>query len=342
METRFLRRPYWKLAFLAVLALVLVSAAAAAPAEAPLTVTADGPGRVTSSPEGIDCGPVDSCTSSFETGTAVRLTASPEEGAVFVRWMGPCSASGPVCDVDLGEGAAIVAQFASASPAPPPPPSESPPPPPPPDGTPPPPPIGSPPPPPSGLRSTLGLIDRELAKLELANIAFNAPRTLRLAETADIQLLLSPVETRAQLQDRLTAVGDRVGARIRVTNTMEARLTGSGFEIEAITPETQAVARNSVTEWRWEIEPTRTGTRRLHLTLSAIIDVDGASVPRTIRVFDQTLTIHVTWFDRLSGFVGDNWQWLWTAIVVPLALWLWATRKRWLWRLKAGPPSPTG
>ena len=223
-----------------------------------------------------------------------------------------------------------MAEFAGASPPPPPTIGPAP-------------PVGSaPPPPPSERRSTLGAIDRELARLELANIAFNAPRSLHLGAPTDIQLLLSPKQTRAQLQDRLTAVGDRVGARIRITNTMEARLTGSGFEIEAITPELQAVGREGVTEWRWEIAATKTGTRRLHLTLSALIDIDGASVPRTIRVFDQTLTIHVTWLDRLSGFFGDNWQWLWSAIAVPLFLWLWATRRRWLWRLKSGPPSATG
>ena len=338
METRFLRRSKRKLAVFVAVGLVLASSAAAAPGDPQLTVTADGPGRVTSSLPGVDCGPSESCTSTFEAGTAVSLAAVPDEGAVFVEWMGPCSASGPVCDVDLGEGAAIVAVFASESP-PPPPIGSAPPPP-----GPPPPPIGSaPPPPPTAFRrSTLGAIDRELARRELANIAFNAPRALHLGEATDIQLLLSPTETRAKLQSRLTAIGDRVGARLRVTNTMEARLTGRGFEIEAITPELQAVAKTGVTEWRWEIEPTRTGTRRLHLTLSAIIDVDGASVPRTIRVFDQTLTIRVTWFDQLSGFVGDNWQWLWTTIAVPLFLWLWATRKRWLWRLRSGPPSPTG
>jgi hypothetical protein len=159
-----------------------------------------------------------------------------------------------------------------------------------------------------------------------------------LGDSTEIQLLLSPEQTIDQLQARITALGEREGARIRATNRMEARLTGSGFEIEAITSEVQAVGREGVTEWRWEIEATKTGTRRLHLTLSSIIDVDGSPVPRTIRVFDRTLKIHVTWFDRLSGFIGGNWQWLWTVILVPLVGW--AARNRMRWRLRSAPPPP--
>ena len=46
-----------------------------------------------------------------------------------------------------------------------------------------------------------------LDELDLANIAFNSPRTMRLHEPVVIQLLLSGGRTIAELQKELTALG---------------------------------------------------------------------------------------------------------------------------------------
>ena len=49
-----------------------------------LSVTESGPGTVTSSPAGIDCR--NSCGAEFPPGTAVTLTAIPDQGAIFAGW----------------------------------------------------------------------------------------------------------------------------------------------------------------------------------------------------------------------------------------------------------------
>jgi hypothetical protein len=165
-------------------------------------------------------------------------------------------------------------------------------------------------------------IDGILKGLPLANIAFNAPLSLNLGDSAVIELVLSGRQPIRVLKRRVTAVGERVGARIRVADRMEARLSGLGFKIQAITPEIQAVSRQDETRWQWEIEATRAGRQRLHLTLTAIIDVRGSQSPRTIRTFEKKLEIRVSWSQRLSNFLGDNWQWLWTAILIPIGAWL--------------------
>jgi hypothetical protein len=171
-------------------------------------------------------------------------------------------------------------------------------------------------------------IDQVIRGLPWVNIAFNAPATLALGESVVVQLLLSPAQPVRRLKRQLTELGERRGARIKASNRMEARLTGVGFRIEAVTPEVQAVTRRQNTEWRWEVEPTGTGTRRLHLTLSALIDVEGTESPRTVRTFSQTLEVRVTLLRRVSGFVGDNWQWLWTALLIPVGGWMLRKRRQ--------------
>lgn len=178
------------------------------------------------------------------------------------------------------------------------------------------------------LTDQLAAVDHLIEKLEFANLAFNAPTTINLSETALIQLLLSHKETEEALKQKIVAEGQKESARIRISNLMEARLSGLGFEIEAITSEIQAVSADQITEWRWEIRPTQPGEQQLHLTLSALIYLDDQSMPRTIRTFDQIIDVNVTLSQRISSFISDNWQWAVTVLLIPIAGWIIRKRRR--------------
>ena len=171
-------------------------------------------------------------------------------------------------------------------------------------------------------------IDTILEGLPLATVAFNVPTSIALGESAVIELLLSTRAPTEDLKGEISEVGKRIGARIRISDRMEARLTGPRFKIEAITPEVQAISGSELTSWRWEVEPTATGRPRLHLTLSAILDVRGSPSTRTVRTFQRTLVVDVSLSDRVANFLQANWQWLWTAILVPVAAWFVARHKR--------------
>jgi hypothetical protein len=54
-----------------------------------LTVRIDGPGSVTSAPDGIQC--PDTCDAQFAADESVLLSASARPGATFVAWSGDCS-----------------------------------------------------------------------------------------------------------------------------------------------------------------------------------------------------------------------------------------------------------
>ncbi len=166
-------------------------------------------------------------------------------------------------------------------------------------------------------------VGRALAELRKANIAFYAPTELDLDEEASVRLVLSIERSIEQLEEELEQLGEAEGATILVSDVMIADLSGLGFAIDEITPTTQVVFHEGLTDWRWSIAPTETGSRRLHLTLSALISVNGSERPYTVRTFEAVLAVRVSWPERLSGFVGENWQWLWTAILAPLVLLAW-------------------
>jgi hypothetical protein len=174
----------------------------------------------------------------------------------------------------------------------------------------------------------LGDVDRLLEEMEFGTIAFNAPTNINIDDSPQIQLILSLAETVEKLKQSITEEGEKVGATIRVSDRMEARLSGYMFQITAITPEIQAVSRRQQTEWKWEIHPKKEGKHRLHLTLTALLEIDGHSTSRAIRTFDKIIEVNVTATQKVGLFFKNNWQWLWAAILVPVAGWLWKRKKK--------------
>lgn len=73
-------------------------------------VEGDGPGRVYSSPSGIDCST--QCHKDFLMGQTVTLNAEDNALSEFVGWSGDCSGTGPACELTLHESADVTAHFA--------------------------------------------------------------------------------------------------------------------------------------------------------------------------------------------------------------------------------------
>jgi hypothetical protein len=92
---------------------LLVSTTTVPPQRA-LTVSATGPGSgtISSAPAGISCG--SACTTSYEIGTAVTLTATPAAHSNFLGWSGGgCSGTG-TCRVPIDSDQTVTATFGVA------------------------------------------------------------------------------------------------------------------------------------------------------------------------------------------------------------------------------------
>ncbi len=165
--------------------------------------------------------------------------------------------------------------------------------------------------------------DVDMTLNELGAIAFNTPESINIEDSPQIQLILSLTETVEQLKKSITEKGKKIGATIEVNERMEARLSGSMFEITAITSEIQAISKNQQTEWKWEVCPKKKGQHKLYLTLTAFLESERHTTPRTIKTFTITIEVNVTATQEIDSFFGNNWQWLWAAILVPVVGWLW-------------------
>jgi uncharacterized repeat protein (TIGR02543 family) len=77
-------------------------------AQPAVSVEVSGNGRVTSSPQGIDC--PQACSAKYWQGTNVTLAAAPAENWVFSGWSGACTGTGP-CNLRMDAAESVKATF---------------------------------------------------------------------------------------------------------------------------------------------------------------------------------------------------------------------------------------
>jgi hypothetical protein len=75
----------------------------------PLTVTISGGGQVSGNVPGLQC--AQTCTTTWNAGTQMSLTATPSAGSKLVRWGGTCGGAG-ACIVTAAPGSSVSAVFA--------------------------------------------------------------------------------------------------------------------------------------------------------------------------------------------------------------------------------------
>ena len=79
-----------------------------------VSLAGDGNGSVSSDPDGIAC-PGD-CSQTYDYGTLVTLTASPEAGSTFSGWSGACTNTTSVCTLTMTAPMEVTATFDLTSP----------------------------------------------------------------------------------------------------------------------------------------------------------------------------------------------------------------------------------
>src|SRR5215204_4919989 len=142
--------------------------------------------------------------------------------------------------------------------------------------------------------SSLEKVAERLRELVRSSIAFNTPEEMQVGKTETIELLLSTSYSAEELKEQLTEAGEKEGVEgIPTAERMQARLTGDpGFEIQAITPEEQAISSEDTTKWSWDVTPTQAGKdEKLHLTITALIEVAEGTAPRTIDTYNRTMVV---------------------------------------------------
>lgn len=166
------------------------------------------------------------------------------------------------------------------------------------------------------------------SQLSKSDIAFNTPDKMVMGETADMQLIIDPSKTSEEIKKEIKAEGEKVGATVLVSKVVIVKVLAPDFDVvELVNKGRQAIDFNGPTEWKWTISPKSKGSHKIHLTITAVIQIDGDKAERLIKTFDKEIVVVVTPKQVIVGFFEKYWQWLFTTLLLPLGLWLWKRYK---------------
>ena len=182
------------------------------------------------------------------------------------------------------------------------------------------------------LAQQLAAVDEQLANAPTGNLAYNRPSSMQMEQTVELQLLLSPVASKQELQQSIKEPGQVVSATINITPRMKAELFGLDPGAFTITPRhassEQLLSIIEPTEWLWKVTANKEGTQKLNLTVYRLVEFEGKEYWRVLREYEDVIQIDVTLGQRLAKF---DWYWLAGIVLTGLALpafFLWLQRRR--------------
>jgi hypothetical protein len=166
-------------------------------------------------------------------------------------------------------------------------------------------------------------IKEQFANLSPGTVAFNAPDHMKVSNTETVTVRIAPKGEASGITTGLSGQTS-TASQEHITPNMAAKLDGIGFEITALTPETQLVAGGGFAEWRWNVTPTEAGDHNLNVSIIAKLD----QYERVVST--ETHAVHVDGnpMGAFEDFFEKNWQWLASAIVIPLIALLWNSRAK--------------
>ena len=139
-----------------------------------------------------------------------------------------------------------------------------------------------------------------LENLKTVPVAHETPATAEYKRPFEAVLAIDATGDDTAV-DALPGRGNIEEGTARVSKKVEARLSGSGFAIKAMTPEQQTISPLTENTWRWQVTPLTAGNQELTFDIYAIDD--GPAVP--LRTFHNTVTVQVTGLNRAIAFADQ-------------------------------------
>lgn len=163
--------------------------------------------------------------------------------------------------------------------------------------------------------------DSMLLQLSLASIAFSIPESTNVDNSFVVQLLIDLTKNEEHLVSMLEEKGKKFSAGVPVSKIVMVELKSDGFVVEKISPIKQPLSSTEPTEWLWNLKPKVTGMHTVFLAITAIVTVDGEKETRLLETFQKEVIVEVAALQLTERWLEDNWQWVWSSLLVPVAVW---------------------
>jgi hypothetical protein len=139
-----------------------------------------------------------------------------------------------------------------------------------------------------------------LETLQTVPVAHETPKSAEYKRAFDVTLAIDATGDDTAV-DALPGRGNIVTGEARVSDRVEARVSGANFEIVPMSPSVQSLSPLTENVWRWSVRPLSAGDHDLVFEIYAI-DQDSV-VP--LRTFRDTVTVQVSGINRAIAFADQ-------------------------------------
>ncbi|MEH6807611.1 MAG: hypothetical protein V7651_02100 [Hyphomonas oceanitis] len=156
--------------------------------------------------------------------------------------------------------------------------------------------VAAPPPPPSKSHA-----EAFMESLQTVPVAHETPKTAEYKRAFDVTLAIDATGDDTAVDALPNRGGNIVTGEAKVSERVEARVSGANFEIVELSPGIQKLSPLTENVWRWSVMPLSAGDHDLVFEIYAI-DQDSV-VP--LRTFRDTVTVQVSGLNRAIAFADQ-------------------------------------
>jgi hypothetical protein len=173
-------------------------------------------------------------------------------------------------------------------------------------------------------RKAVSRLEAAIDALPIGQVLFNHPTEMELRKPDSVKVRISQ-SLLEDLSHDLKKGGTTKRNQIPVSASMRVEVSGDPyFNVTPLSEEEQLITRKGFSEWSFTVIPQKAGTWPLHLRVSAVIHTPwGSDKFKSYPVKDEDVRVRVTVIGAVGNFLSDNWQWLWTTVLIPVAILVW-------------------
>ncbi|WP_139214225.1 hypothetical protein [Pseudomonas sp. NFACC02] len=181
------------------------------------------------------------------------------------------------------------------------------------------------------IKATLdtSYIDNVLKRLVVGNVTYNWPEKIPTNGWTTIELLIGAHKTPEELKTLLAEIQSQrssvrglvMSSEAKLSNKMQASLTGPDFDIKPSDPVVKPLAGIEPTVWEWTVKPKVSGTLLLTMKLEAIITDGQIETPWVVQTWEKNIEVETSLWETFKEFLNQTLfkpENLWTWIVLPV------------------------
>ena len=154
-------------------------------------------------------------------------------------------------------------------------------------------------------------------------LVYDIPDSMRIGQIYTIRVRIQTGKSKIDN----TGLSNPAGFQIRTSRRMSVDLSDPdpniSFKISKINSDQQFIEKENFTEWIFKVSPTRSGKKNLNLVVSIISDEGVKQI-----VYEDFVEVSNSIPVKIKSFWEENWQWLFSSMLIPIFIYLWGKRKK--------------